>query len=192
MKVILKRASSYEKNTKTITTDLLTGLDNRNSYKRKLNIIDDSNKDLVLGIFDIFRLKFINDNYSHEKGDIYIKEIAKILNKYWPKHKVKINDYGAENFIDTRNCVYRIGGDEFVLLSDIENIKLAQLKAKCVCDKATMIDIDIDEDVRLGLNCGIVQHNPKNLIKQTFIEADETMQDNKSKMYKKYGLDRRR
>lgn len=192
MQIILKRAASYEKNTKAINTDLLTGLDNRNSYEARIHALNESDNDLILGIFDLFRLKYVNDNYTHDKGDVYIKAAAKILNKYWPKQKLIINGNGTETFIDTGHCVYRVGGDEFVLLTSTENLQLAEIKAGLTSDEACTINLDIVDNLPLGLNFGIVYHNHGDDIKQTFIRADKIMQEDKRQMYKKYNLDRRR
>ena len=41
MQIILKRAETYEKNTLAINTDLLTGLDNRNSYEKAIRTLRD-------------------------------------------------------------------------------------------------------------------------------------------------------
>lgn len=191
IQIILKRASSYERNVSAITTDLLTGLDNRNSYEMRLQTLNVQNADLVFAIFDLFRLKYVNDNYTHEKGDRYIKEVSKILNKYWPKQKVKASDDGIETFADTGHRLYRIGGDEFVLLTNVESLQLATIKAELARREANMINLDIDEKLFLGINYGVVQHNSGDLIKQTFIRADALMQEDKTQMYKQYKLKRR-
>jgi len=192
MQIILKRAASYERNTKAVTTDLLTGLDNRNSYEMRLRSINEEDNNLVLAIFDLFRLKYVNDNYSHEKGDTYIKEAAKILNKYWPKEKVKTNDDGTETAIKTGHCVYRVGGDEFVLLTNVESMQLATIKCGLAKKEADMIDLNVGEGLPLGINYGITKHNPGESIKETFTRADGMMQAEKTAMYKQYKLERRR
>lgn len=191
LQVILKRAVSYERNKKAITTDLLTGLDNRNSYEMRKQAFAEADENLVLGIFDIFRLKYINDNYTHTKGDEYIRETAKILSKYWPKEKVRVNDDGTEDVSITGHCVYRTGGDEFVLLTTKENDMLASVKAELAQQEACMIDLGLEEPVPLGVNYGIVAHNPGDSLKQTVMRADEIMQQDKDRMYKQYRLDRR-
>lgn len=191
MQIILKRAASYERNIKAISTDLLTGLDNRNSYEMRIHSLNEADENLVFGIFDLFRLKYINDNYTHTKGDSYIIEVGNILDKYWPKQKEIINDKGFEDKIETGHCVYRVGGDEFILLTNKETLPLATIKAGLAREEAGMIDLNIGEDVPIGINFGIVQHNPNDPIKKTFMRADEIMQEDKSKMYKKYKLERR-
>ena len=50
-------------------------------------------------MIDADGLKGINDNYGHEKGDIYLKKIANI-----------INNYGIAGSVASRQ-----GGDEYVL-----------------------------------------------------------------------------
>ena len=191
IQIILKRAFSYEKNVKAITTDLLTGLDNRNSYEMRIQSLNEEDANLVVGIFDLFRLKYINDNYTHAKGDAYIKEAANILSKYWPKYNVFQQPDGKEEFVKTGHCVYRIGGDEFVLLTNEDSLRLAEVKAKLVADETQMINLDIKEKVPIGLNYGLVLHNKGDYFKRTFIRADEIMQNNKQETYKQYKLERR-
>ena len=157
-----------------------------------LQELNEADEHLVVAIFDLFRLKYVNDNYTHDKGDAYIKAAAKILNKYWPKQKVKTNDDGTETITKTGHCVYRIGGDEFVLLTNVESLQLAEIKSELARKEAKMIDLGIGEELPLGINYGVVQHTPGDYYKQTFVRADEEMQKEKSLMYKKYKIDRRR
>ncbi len=190
--VILKRAASYEKNVKAITTDLLTGVDNRNSYELRLQNINETDNNIVLGLFDLFRLKYINDNYNHAKGDLYIKNAARILDKYWPKEKRTTNDDLTENITKTGHVVYRTGGDEFVLITTVENMNLTEIKSNLAADEVGLICLGIEEYLPLGLNYGIVKHEPGDSIKQTYMRADEKMRKNKNSMYTRYNLERRR
>ena len=192
MKIIIKRSDSYEKNVRAINTDLLTGLNNRNAYEMRLQRMDESTDDLVLGIFDLFRLKYINDNYSHAMGDTYIQEVAKILNKYWPKFNVEVMDIGIEKINSTGHCIYRVGGDEFVLLTDKEDIEVTKIKAQLAAEEVSRIVLDTNEDIPLGLNYGIVEHLPGDKIKNTYINADMIMSEDKKQMYLHYGLERRK
>ena len=88
-------------------TDPLTNLFNRRYLQDKLK---DINKDQTVGVvyIDLDRFKFINDSYGHDIGDLILKEIGNRLN----------------GFINGRDVVARIGGDEFVLLfQEIDNIE---------------------------------------------------------------------
>lgn len=88
--------------------DSLTGLYNR-TY---LNEIIDSEKEpsyLAVFMFDIDKLKYINDNYGHAEGDKLILSAANILKKSFREEDV----------------VARIGGDEFVALLPQCDIEMA-------------------------------------------------------------------
>lgn len=191
MQVIFKNTICYEKNLAAITTDLLTNLDNRNSYEMRLQRLNENSCEFVFGIFDIFRLKYINDNFNHDLGDLYIKEIGRLLNSYWPKNKIFVNDAGIEKKSTTGHCIYRIGGDEFALLTTSDNLELAEIKARMARDDASMLKLGVSSDIPVGLNFGIVKHIPGNSFRRTFVKADELMNKDKTVMYKKLELDRR-
>lgn len=191
MLVTLKRAESYEKNIRAINEDMLTGLDNRNSYEKRINNIDSEESKLVYVLFDLFRLKYVNDNFSHSVGDRYISEVSKILAKYWPKYAIETVN-GFEKKVNTGHCVYRIGGDEFALLTSRENSAMSKIKAQLAAEEVTLIDLDVDEDLPVGLNFGIAEYDGTESIKDVYIKADSEMLENKQKMYVSTGLDRRK
>ena len=188
--VILKRAELHEKNVRAINIDLLTELDNRNSYEKRIQGINESDDKLVFAIFDLFRLKYVNDNYSHSLGDSYIRKTANILNKYWPKNMVNIVD-GMEKKNKTGHTVYRVGGDEFILLTESEDIEVTKVKAMLAAEEVSMIDLGID-GLPLGLNYGVVKYDVGHSIKETYEKADEKMSGHKQRMYDGLGLNRRR
>lgn len=85
-------------------TGLLNKIETQNRIDKKL---DNSDKEYALMIFDIDNFKSINDTKGHLFGDNVIKMVAK-----------KIKDE-----FDDDNIVGRIGGDEFIMLSnDVKNI----------------------------------------------------------------------
>ena len=81
--------------------DSLTQTKNRRCFDERLKEVRES-ENMFIVVFDINKLKFVNDRYGHAKGDEYIKVIANILKE------VTIN----------MGALYRIGGDEFCFLSD--------------------------------------------------------------------------
>ncbi len=85
--------------------DVLTGLQNRAAFEKKMNYYrkNKAKDNLVILVADMNGLKEVNDNYGHEIGDQCIILIAKILSKY---------------FQDKGEC-YRIGGDEFCVISEV-------------------------------------------------------------------------
>ena len=189
--IILKRAASYERNIAAITTDLLTGLENRNSYEMRLQELDESDEKLVFAIFDLFNLKGINDDFGHAVGDEYIKGTAKILSNYWQKQIIRVNSDGIETREDTGHSLYRIGGDEFVLLTNVDDLQYAKIKASLAVQEAAGLRFSKEVNKRIGVNYGVVKHNPGSTIKETFEKADELMEEDKKRMHLKYGVERR-
>ncbi len=86
-------------------TDDLTGLYNRNAYNLHINKSGNDNKDNIRGIilFDVDNFKMINDTKGHLAGDVVLKNVAKILLDVFPEPQCK---------------VFRIGGDEFSVLTE--------------------------------------------------------------------------
>lgn len=82
--------------------DTLTGLLNRRGLEERLTELFAEPEQLgysALVMIDADGLKGINDTYGHEKGDVYLKKIANI-----------INNFGIKSSISSR-----LGGDEYVL-----------------------------------------------------------------------------
>lgn len=84
--------------------DPLTGVMNRMAFQVMMKKLQKQDQ-VTIAVFDLNRLKQINDNYGHALGDKVIFDMAIIIQKSFEK-------------IGT---VYRIGGDEFCLLIEKSN-----------------------------------------------------------------------
>ena len=83
--------------------DSMTGTWNRNSFEMKVQSLSmNVPKALTCIYFDVNGLHETNNSLGHSYGDRILKTIANTLNKFWPEE------------------VYRIGGDEFVVLTKDE------------------------------------------------------------------------
>lgn len=105
---------------KLATRDSLTGIRNKTAFDEQKHVLeqDRSLEDFKFGfaMIDLNNLKLINDNYGHDKGDIAIMDLSRIVCK-----------------IFAHSPVFRIGGDEFVVVlkdRDYRNIDdlVAQFK----------------------------------------------------------------
>lgn len=93
-------------------TDYLTGLRNKAAYEKVLKQWDKTDVALAVIMFDSNNLKQVNDRYGHESGDKLLRSTAYCLT----------TGFGEEH------TVYRVGGDEFiVLLAPKENEDIQQL-----------------------------------------------------------------
>ncbi|WP_250278710.1 EAL domain-containing protein [[Clostridium] colinum] len=82
--------------------DEATGLNNKNKYLNYIENIKYTNlKFIGVAFIDINGLKIINDTQGHEFGDKAIKEVSEALKRYFRKEDI-----------------YRVGGDEFVIISE--------------------------------------------------------------------------
>ncbi len=86
------------------STDALTGLGNRRSLTRDLERVASeasAERPACLAIFDLDGFKAYNDTYGHPAGDSLLVRVSKPL----------------QEAVDTGGTAYRIGGDEFVVLT---------------------------------------------------------------------------
>ena len=86
-------------------TDYMTEVQNRNAYEERLKKLKKPNANLsriTVIVIDINGLKEINDGFGHFCGDDAIKTVAKALRET----------------IGAKADIYRIGGDEFVCISE--------------------------------------------------------------------------
>jgi diguanylate cyclase (GGDEF)-like protein len=84
--------------------DYLTGMYNRrylfDSGKKLYEEYKSKSKNFAVALIDIDKFKNINDTYGHSVGDIAIKEVSIILNK----------------FVDKNALISRMGGEEFCII----------------------------------------------------------------------------
>ncbi len=91
-------------------TDCLTNLYNRRYFQeifeKKISLLDRHKHHFSFALLDIDYFKDYNDCYGHHAGDIALKEVSKLLKE--TLHRP--NDY-----------VFRLGGEEFGVLFDVNN-----------------------------------------------------------------------
>lgn len=138
--------------------DSLTGLKNRNSYFNRLQELQKTQQALGVVYLDINGLKKANDTHGHTYGDDLIIRAAMLLTKIF------------------KDDVYRIGGDEFVVLcTNIERNDFYKL-----VDKLRR-RADRDNECRLSL--GAKWDDGTSSISDLIAAADELMYINKQSYY---------
>lgn len=108
----IKTISSYVNDINNLATrDGLTSLLNRRVFyemaDKKIKAGARRNKIFCLVFVDVDNFKIINDNYGHAAGDMFLKNMAQILEKNTREEDI----------------VARFGGDEFVIVVDNSNIE---------------------------------------------------------------------
>lgn len=146
-------------------TDPLTGVKNKLSYieateRIEKGISDGTVTEFGVIVFDLNGLKTINDTLGHEEGDKYIKEGCGLI---------------CEIFC--HSPVFRIGGDEFVVLLEGHDYKERE-------ELLDRFDRQIDENLRKGavvVSTGIDVFNPAQNMgySHIFENADRRMYERK-------------
>lgn len=105
-----------------ITTDALTGLNNRRSF---INFMShrlqngSGDKALFLFMIDVDDFKHINDEYGHVAGDTALRQVAQLLIR-----AVRRSDFIA-----------RVGGDEFVVVGERDTQAMALASRQAIWDE---------------------------------------------------------
>ena len=116
------------------TEDSMTGLSNRNAYELRLReLVYHPPGELGMVLFDIDRMKFINDTYGHHMGDLVIALVGRCIRKV---------------FGSSGEC-YRIGGDEFCV------IYTGQMDMSANCDRLDqLLERENHYDFPVKVSCG--------------------------------------
>lgn len=154
--------------------DPLTGVKNRRMYNQMLDSLKNESKQVLYVIMDLYRLKVINDDYGHSKGDLYIKQAAKAMEKAFP------------------GCVYRIGGDEFTVITFNRNNVESKM---CTVNKnlSSKLKKMISENEDFYINYGYIIESPKTMSPDEFYnKADQLLYESKRITYRAFNSHDRR
>ena len=84
--------------------DALTGVNNKRAYDIEIKRLSETKEAYGMVLIDMNDLKGVNDHYGHEKGDIGLRTVCRIICKVFDP-----------------SSVYRVGGDEFVVILEGDN-----------------------------------------------------------------------
>lgn len=149
--------------------DKMTGCFNRSAFIVDTDPYVVEPEDYVVAVLDLNNLKVCNDTLGHERGDVYIKESAKII---------------LATFGKIGSC-YRMGGDEFYCL--VPQGGLAACKEqKAALDKMVEEFNAKSSDIRMGIACGFAKYDTRldYDLNATAKRADKAMYSNKENMKK--------
>jgi len=161
-------------------TDELSGLLNRRgffqfSYSRLPHLKRDADRMPFLMFMDMDGLKFINDTYGHNEGDIAISVFSEIL-----KETLREED-----------IIGRMGGDEFVVFSSIKSIKDGEHLVTRIREK--LVEYNTKNlhpyDVQGSIGSVILEAATKECFEAAMLSADSILYEEKMEKKKK-GLSR--
>ena len=162
-----------EEMTELANKDALTGIRNKNAYDNEIQklqlALNNGETAFGLGMVDLNFLKSINDNYGHEKGNVAIKLLCRIV---------------CTTF--DHSPVFRIGGDEFVIVLKNADFRIRDELVKKFEDQLNEIANDESRDPweRVSAAIGIAVYDPEKDkdVQSVFRRADEAMYARKKEM----------
>ena len=160
--------------------DALTEVGNKAAFIKKTDEmkyrIEKEGENFAVVMVDLNKLKHVNDEYGHEAGDNYIKGCCRMV--------CDVFRYSP---------VFRIGGDEFVVLLkdyDYENRQVLTDKLK-EDFRASYTREDVEPGLRYSAAVGMAERTEDDLtFDSVFKRADKAMYENKTLFKNKYGSDR--
>ncbi len=152
--------------------DSLTGIKNRTAYNEAANELEVKIKvgnyePFAILIADINRLKVANDKYGHEIGNKLIVRAAKII---------------CDTF--KHSPVYRIGGDEFLVLLTGEDLDAREALMEQMDEKCGQSFIEVDDDkIPVSIARAAEMFDPERdvSVDDVFKRADMKMYEHKEK-----------
>lgn len=176
IQVTIRLMSNYQEGVRTQLLsrlayhDGLTDLLNRTSYMEELKKLDEShNFHVLLALYDVNNLKYVNDTYGHQKGDEMIRRVADAL---------------REHLGPLGKC-YRIGGDEFVFLSTVPDPEKEFLKYQKEFEASLgtlKLPDGTEHPITVAMGYSILSHNMSRSMDDIVQEADTKMYEAKRKM----------
>lgn len=146
--------------------DSLTGLYNRMAYNRYAvpmyqNCMANGENLLVMFV-DVDRLKYVNDTYGHDAGNVAIKTIAIATSGQVPENAI----------------VIRYGGDEFVVLAPNVGVDEAEEIVRRIQRHITKVSGALNLGFVITASIGyVVASDPEKSLSDYVNEADEKMYD---------------
>lgn len=166
---IEKLSKELEKHVFFSTTDCLTGVYNKRTGFKKLKeymrktIKNDSN--LSICFLDVDDLKVVNDVFGHIEGDKLLKTIGGLIRLH----------------IREIDIIFRMGGDEFIIVFPDANLKEAKIIWEKVLFEFDKLNNTNRFEYKISFSYGFTEYNNimKTSLKNLIESADKEMYKNK-------------
>ena len=143
--------------------DALTQVGNRYYFQDEMQKVLDSKTSATLCYCDLDHLKYVNDNYGHDKGDTYICDFVEIL-----KSNIREDD-----------IIARLGGDEFCILFNNGSIDSINSKMKLINEEFSKQASEYPQSFSFGTV--YIDGNKETSLPKILQKADQRMYAQKRK-----------
>lgn len=152
--------------------DTLTGAGNKAAYEKAAKKLESDIRrgtaSFAIVMADLNYLKRINDTYGHDKGNDYIRKM-----------------YGMIKAVFKESTVFRIGGDEFLIIVQGEEMEQCGDKIQKIKEsmKKTMEDDQLKPWKQISTAFGYALYEKGDTLRTVFKRADAEMYADKKKMH---------
>ena len=174
---IQEQEEKLDQISETAFKDALTRVGNQAAYNRMADTlgqeIADKTARFAIVMVDLNNLKYVNDTFGHKFGDSYIKGCCSIICSIYK-----------------RSPVYRVGGDEFVVVLRNEDYMSRLLRLTQITEAfmASYGQQDKEPWERYTASVGMAEFTPSDeSVDQVMKRADKDMYEKKAKFKEKYG-----
>ena len=144
--------------------DPLTGVANRRYFEQSLRqMLQSSQREFVLAMFDLDDFKAINDTGGHAAGDAVLQAVAQTLKTSVRKHDV----------------VARIGGDEFALIGSSVTLRDAEPRIRSIVATLATVPTGLEGPARVSVSCGLAEYCAGDTLESLQRRADQALYDAK-------------
>ncbi len=156
-----------------INSDYLTGILNRRGIDMALDkaIVESKDKQFAAVMVDVDYFKKINDKFGHKAGDEVLENIAEVLISSFDKNDV----------------VGRFGGDEFCVITQINDEDELEKRLDDIKDSVASLDWSNKGEMNLSISTGAAVYPKESGMKvKDFLECiDKRMYEEKLRHHKK-------
>ena len=143
------------------TKDAMTGVRNKHAYAAKESLINQAidrgeKIEFAVVVCDVNDLKYVNDNFGHEHGDVFIKSACEII---------------CTTF--DHSPIFRVGGDEFVAILEGDDYEHREE----LVGKLRALSEEHNRTQQVVISCGLATFDPAidNAFPAIFRRADQEM-----------------
>lgn len=161
----------------TAYKDALTRVGNQASFNKLSDILskdmESGKAEFAIVMVDLNNLKYVNDTFGHKLGDNYIRGCCNIICRIYK-----------------RSPVFRVGGDEFVVVLRNEDYMSRLLRLTQITEAfmAAYGNPDKEPWERYSASVGMAECEPSDIsVEQVLKRADQAMYQSKMKFKEKYG-----
>ena len=155
-----------------VFVDALTSVRNKGAYGKYIDELqgkldEDGSMEFAIGVFDCDNLKTVNDQNGHDKGDVYLKAASRLICRVFQ-----------------HSPVFRIGGDEFVVVlqnEDFNNREELIHRFNVTAQEITTQAENAWDEVHISMGVAVYDPRIDNSVNDTARRADKIMYENKRK-----------